>query len=149
MSYHQRLTLNALPIGPERTEAIEQLLAAERRVARTEPAGSYNARIADGNVADLERALEQSRRNDAARADLEARIDHQRQEERQRVDARRQASEDALKATLRSQFLAANLSATDADFERLYPRLRDEHLLAERDAAEARQRAAVRGRLGL
>lgn len=48
-----------------------------------------------------------------------------------------------LKATLQVQFMG-QAGATAADFERLYPRLRDEHLMRQSDAGMMQARSRMR-----
>lgn len=47
---------------------------------------------------------------------------------RERLDAQREEAEKNLKLSAQTTFLEANLSATVKDFERIYPKLRDEIL---------------------
>ncbi len=49
-----------------------------------------------------------------------------------REEAVRVEAEAQLKAELREEFLAANAAATEQDFERLYPELRDRRMLERR-----------------
>ena len=83
-------------------------------------------------------AFERERDAEGARlrADREAK---QAAEAKARADAReaeRAAAMDALKTQARASFFAANREAGEDDFERLWPRLRDDELV--RRTAEAR-----------
>lgn len=141
-NFHQRINdrTTAHLSGPQRTPQLKAMLQAEQQVVRDAPRDSYNERIALSNVDDLETLLTRSEANDAAREQAAA--------ERQAVvdakHAERQAIDDSnLKATIRTQFMGQP-GVTDADFERLYPRLRDEHLMRQSGEAMAQARQRVR-----
>lgn len=138
--YHPRLndrTTSHLN-GSQRTPALKAMLQTEREVARSSPADSYNERVASSNISDLEALITLSEKNDQARERQAA--------ERQAAAAakhaeRAEVDDAALKAHLRTQFLGQP-GATDADFERLFPTLRDQYLVRQSNAGmmQARQR---------
>lgn len=89
------------------------------------------------------------------RATENARIRREResaeeQARQERAEARRLKAEEMLKAELRRAFLAQP-AASDADFEKIYPKLRLEHLAREATEAPRREKAALlaRGSYGL
>jgi len=126
--------------GAERTSQLRDLLQTEREVARSSRADSYNERVASSNISDLEALITLSEKNDQARERQAA----QRQAAAAAKHAERQAIDDAaLKAHLRTQFLG-QAGATDADFDRLYPRLKDEHLMRQSGEAMMQARRRVR-----
>lgn len=136
-----RLTFNV----PQhrRTQTLRDALANERATlqAATEP---WDRSRAEQNIAKLEGWVEASVANDAARANREAREAAQKSAERQANEERRQKADAELKARLRTEFMAGNPLATDADFERLYPSLRDQHLTRQATAAIDRMRESGR-----
>jgi len=142
--YHPRITeaTTAFISGPQRTSHLKAMLQTEREVVRASPRDSYNERVAASNVTDLEGLIGQSEANDLAReraaTERAAAADVKR--------AERQAADDAtLKETIRSEFMAQS-GATGADFDRLYPTLRDQHLVCQSGEALATARQRV-GRL--
>ncbi|MGI8403697.1 MAG: hypothetical protein ACR2OE_02810 [Thermomicrobiales bacterium] len=142
MNYHPRINdaTTAHLSGPQRTPELKAMLQAEQQVSRSAPRNSYDERIADANVADLEGLIVQSEANDCAREqgakERAATADAKRSE-------RQAADDEALKATLQVQFMG-QAGATAADFERLYPRLRDEHLMRQSDAGMMQARSRMR-----
>lgn len=140
MTYHMRLNPHSLPTGPERTAKIRELLESERTVHRSASRGSYDESIAARNIADLEVALQQSEQNDRARDELHRRLEAERTD---KAHERRAADDAALTAELRVQFFGVNPSATEEDFERLLPNLRDEHMVERSRTALATTRARI------
>ncbi|MGI8404218.1 MAG: hypothetical protein ACR2OE_05545 [Thermomicrobiales bacterium] len=141
MNYHPRITsATTANLGPQSTPELKRMLQAEQQISRSAPRNSYHERIADANVADLEGMIVQAEANDAARErgarERAATVDAKRSE-RQAVD------DAALKATLRVRFMG-QAGATAADFERLYPRLRDKHLMRQSDAGMMQARSRMR-----
>lgn len=70
-----------------------------------------------------------------------------REAEASRADVQRRAEADAAeKDAARASFMASNATATESDFERLWPSIRDADLIANRNAAvdKARQSGAYR-----
>lgn len=90
-----------------------------------------------------EQIAENERLNKLAREKWEADAAAQKaakdKEREERNEAERKAKEAELKTSLRTLFLQANEGATDADFERLYPSIRDEHYKRETEREDARQ----------
>ena len=82
-----------------------------------------------------ERAEENARLKAAQLKALEA-------EELARTAARQAAAETELKASLKLQFLKSP-AATEADFNKSYPQLREEHLRREATSAPERERQAL------
>lgn len=121
--YHPRITeaTTAFISGPQRTSHLKAMLQTEREVVRASPRDSYDERVAGANVDDLQALIEMSEANDLARE----RAATARTAAADAKRAERQAVDDAtLKDRLRTQFLG-QAGATDDDFERLYPQLRD------------------------
>jgi hypothetical protein len=67
--------------------------------------------------------------------------------EARKVTAQR-AANDQLEAELRSQFFAANPAASEADFKRLLPQMRDQTLLSRAEAGRNREVDALVARYG-
>jgi hypothetical protein len=142
MTYHARLNVGHMDFGHagQRTERIKAKLEAERKVQRTASSGSYDERVASLNIADLEAALERAEASDQAREEWQ----RERQTERDaKAKEHQEAQEAALKARLRSDFMV-QLGAREEDFERLYPQLRDRHLIEESGKAMEQARARYR-----
>lgn len=92
---------------------------------------------------------ENMRSNEIARQE---RIERQKQLEaivNSEREAVRQREEHKLKADLKRAFLSHNPSATEEDFERLYPQMRDEHLTSKMKHDEERQLASARAHYNL
>jgi hypothetical protein len=144
MNYHARINPHSIhSTGPQRVADLKARLEAERKVHRESPLNSYNRNIAERNIADLEPLLEQAEANEAARAQNA----RERQAEQDaKTAARQEADEAALRETVRLQFFAGNPTATAADFDRLYPSLKDQHLIDQARDALARTKASI-GRL--
>jgi hypothetical protein len=126
--------------GPQRVDNIRARLEEERKVYRSLPRDSYDERIVAANITDLEQLLGYAERNEEARA--------QQEQERQDAQAakmheRRAADDAALKAELHTKFFGANPTASEEDFERLLPSLRDEHLLERSRTAMEKTRASI------
>lgn len=83
------------------------------------------------NRKEAELAAEAKRLNDEARKAREAEFEKQRAEQEQRREreqaAWRAEEEKKIRAILRASFMAANPSATDADFERAYSDLKADY----------------------
>jgi len=140
-TYHPRIT-NATTsgfAGPQRTPELKAMLQTEQQVARSSPADSYNEHVAAANVADLEGLIALSEKNDRAREEGAAERAAASEAKRQ---ARQAADDAALKDRLRIQFLGQP-GAREQDFERLYPRLRDEHLMRQSGEAMAQARSRL------
>lgn len=142
--YHPRITdaTTAYLIGPQRTSELKAMLESEQQVFRTSPRDSYDERVADSNIADLKRLIVLSAANDLAReraASARTAADDAKRSERQAAD------DAALKATIRTEFMG-QAGVTDADFDRLYPTLRDQHLIRQSGEALAIARQRI-GRL--
>lgn len=90
-----------------------------------------------------EQIAENQRENKLARekweADAAAQKAAKEKARDERDEAERKVKEAELKTSLRTLFLQANPEASDADFERLYPELRDEHYKRETEREDARQ----------
>ena len=142
MNFHTRINdaTTAFITGPQRTANLRAMLETEREVVRSSPRDSYNERVAADNVADLEGLIVRSEENDRIREQGEA----ERSASAIAKRAERQdADEAALKAQLRTQFLGQP-GATADDFERLYPRLRDEHMVRQSHEALASAKSRIR-----
>ncbi len=80
--------------------------------------------------------------NDRLRAEREAREAEEAKTRAAAREAERKAAEASVKAEARARFAVANPTATDEDFERLWPQLRDRqmvdrmHANADADRAE-------------
>lgn len=62
----------------------------------------------------------------------------------QREEAMRTAAEAQMREEIRQDFMATHTAATEEDFERLYPQLRDRYLLESRESVIAASRANSR-----
>jgi hypothetical protein len=110
-----------------------------------EAAASIERQGAELQARDHAEQAERDRANAEARdrhlASVAAR-DEQRREANDRDDLnRRTAAEATHRAAARASFLAINANATDEDFERVYPAMRDEHLRRAMSEAEAMRQA--------
>lgn len=122
-----------------KTAALEQALSKEREALRTgDHVTKHQAQL---NVTMLEEAIERSKTNDESRK----RHHQELQAAREAKAAERQAADEAaLKDRIRLQFFGGNPTASEEDFERLYPSLKDQHLTQQTDTAlaDARRRIA-------
>lgn len=119
----------------------EVLRAIEHQREEMKKADSDGKHVAKLNIQHLEERLKQIRARKKARDERVA----QRQEAADAaLKARQEAADAALKAEMRLTFLNGSPAATDDDFERLYPSLRDEHLLEKHRTAMAQARARIR-----
>jgi hypothetical protein len=82
------------------------------------------------------READNKRRAEARERELEA-------ERQAKIAEGRAKAEADLREQLHADFMGANPSASEADFSRLFPALRDEHLLREATEAPQRERAAL------
>jgi hypothetical protein len=74
----------------------------------------------------------------------DARLKAIEDEKRARAERRRAEAEAQLKERLRAAFFQGNPMASPADFDKLYPRLREEHMVREaREAPEREKRALL------
>lgn len=87
---------------------------------------------------------ENKRQNEVARQQRLEREQKAKDTKTSEREAERSKAEDKLKADLRRYFMSANSSASDEDFERLYPSLRDEHLKNQMQSDYERQLASAR-----
>lgn len=127
----------------DRTPAIEAEIG-EFRAARATALDESDRSTIDHNISLLQDLLERSKTNDAARSQQVAALEAKQAEERERVELRRQSADDQLKAEKRATFLASNPTATESDFERLWPQLRDQHFIEQQNAAIAQAKASGR-----
>jgi len=128
-------------IPDKRVTEIEAALSQQRANRRTAPSGSIDEDAATRNIVDLEGALEQANVNLAAHNNHMSRLEAARVAERDEAEARRQAADDQLKAQEKSTFLASNRTASEDDFERLWPAIRDQMMIDQRNDAIAAARA--------
>lgn len=112
-------------VVPDRqTQVLRDALAHEREIARTGDAQAQH--MAGLNIAQLETWIERSEANDAARATRERETKAANEAS---LAARRDADESALRSAIRANFMAGNPTATEADFQRVYQALKDQHLI--------------------
>lgn len=98
------------------------------------------------SIEDLARGVEREETNaDRAARDEAFRVERQKENEIQ-TEEQRLASEQRFKGDCRTIFFTSNPDATDVDFERLYPRIRDEYLLENYAALTWKKTASVRRR---
>jgi len=132
--------LNFTTIPDKRVAEIEAALSqqwANRRTATDD----IDRGTVERNIVDLEGALEQANVNLAAHTAHMAKLEAARVAEREATEQRRQAADDQLKAQEKSTFLASNRTASEDDFERLWPAIRDQQLMDQRNDAIAAARA--------
>lgn len=91
-------------------------------------------------------SAEHVERSNEAAARLEARKAQDRAAQETKELERQKEAEARTREELRMKFLR-NPSATEEDFERLYPQLRDEHLMREAEQAESQARDEMRARI--
>lgn len=127
--------------GSNRTATLERLLKEERAALGAARPASGDHSIATANVALLERQIEQSKRNDAARDQIETEIAERRRVEDAATAERRQAAVDAETATIRQQYRAANPHATDAEIDTVLPGLVERHRQERADRLIAEMRS--------
>ncbi len=140
-----RLDINRLhftTVPDRRVTDVGAALDAERAHLRAAPAGSIDADTARRNVDDLEGVLERANTNLAAHTAHMAKLDGERVAERDEAERRRQAADDEVKAREKSTFLASNRTASEDDFERLWPAIRDQMMIDQRNDAIAAARAS-------
>ncbi len=142
-----RIDINRLhftTVPDRRVAEIEAALSQQRANRRTAPSGSIDEDAATRNIVDLEGALERAETNLKAHNNHMAKLEAARQAERDETEKRRQAADDQLKAQAKSTFLASNRTASEDDFERLWPAIRDQQLMDQRHDAIAAARAGGR-----
>ncbi len=134
--------LHFTTVPGRRVAEIEAALSQQRASRRTAPSGSIDADIVARNIVDLEGELELAEANLQAHTAHLARLEAARVAERDETEKRRQAADDQMKAQAKSTFLASNRTASEDDFERLWPAIRDQQLMDQRDGAIAAARAS-------
>jgi hypothetical protein len=97
-------------------------------------------------VAVQEHAEREARRIEARRKQWTAENAERERERTRLAEERRQTAEAGLQAELRQQFLRSNPSASDSDFTRMWPSLRDEHFATEFRQKREREVEALRAR---
>ena len=128
----------------QRVSKITAALDAQRSYLRAAPAGSIDEDAAERNIVDLEGALEQANVNLAAHNNHMAKLEAEETMQRDEAEKRRQAADDQLKAREKSTFLASNRTASEDDFERLWPAIRDQMMIDQRNDAIDAARAGGR-----
>ncbi len=136
-----RLFFSTIP--DRRVEEVEAALSQQRENRRT-AIDDIDRGTVERNVVDLELALEQANVNLKAHDAHMAKLAAERSSQLDEAEKRRQAADDQLKAQAKSTFLASNRTASDADFERLWPAIRDQQLIDQRNDAIAAARAGGR-----
>ena len=129
-------------VPDRRVTDISTALAEQRAYLRTAPAGSIDADTARRNIEDLQVALEQANVNLQAHSAHMARLEAEETMQRDEAEKRRQAADDQLKAREKSTFMASNPTASEDDFERLWPAIRDQMMIDQRNDAIAAARAS-------
>ena len=139
-----RIDINRLhftTVPDRRVVEIEAALSQQRANRRT-AIDDIDRGTATRNIDDLELALEQANVNLAAHTAHMSRLEAARVAEREETEKRRQEADELVKAREKSTFLASNRTASEADFERLWPAIRDQMLIDQRDGAIAAARAS-------
>lgn len=110
------------------TEGVEMTIAEEQDYRRR--SAIYRSRIEqnEGSVAAV-----------AGRREREYEAEQQ-----SKIDDAREAADESLKREIRRHFLVQNPNANDNDFERVWPRLRDEHLVRQAQTGMSQQVEALR-----
>ncbi len=126
----------------QRVTDVGAALDAQRAYLRAAPAGSIDRDTATRNVADLEQTLERAEVNLKAHTAHMGKLAAEETMQRDEAEKRRQAADDQLKAREKSTFLASNRTASAADFERLWPAIRDQQLMDQRNDAIAAAKAS-------
>ncbi len=124
---------------PKITEALN-----EQRANLRAATDRHNIDVATRNVADLETAIERANVNLKAHNNHMAKLEAEETMQRDEAEKRRQAADDQLKAREKSTFLASNRTASEDDFERLWPAIRDQMMIDQRNDAIAAARASGR-----
>lgn len=106
-------------------------------------------RISEIERQDTARLAENKRRNDLAHAEWLAKLEQAKQTKLDALEEERVKKEEAMKARIRNEFLRTRPAASDEDFERLYPQLRDEDLLRPVEGESERQLASDRSMYNL
>ena len=131
-------------IPDKRVTEIEAALSQQRANRRTAPSGSIDEDAATRNIVDLETALEQANVNLQAHTNHMAKLEAERNSQKEATEQRRQAADDQLKAREKSTFMASNPTASEDDFERLWPAIRDQMMIDQRNDAIDAARAGGR-----
>jgi len=129
-------------VPDQRVADVTAALDQQRANRRTAPSGSIDEDTATRNIVDLEGALERANVNLRAHTNHMAKLEGERAAQRDATEQRRQAADDQLKAREKSTFMASNPTASEADFERLWPAIRDQMLIDQRGDAIAAARAS-------
>ena len=129
---------------PDRRVAEIEAALSQQRANRRTATDDIDRGTVERNIDDLELALEQANVNLAAHTAHLARLEAARVAERDEAEARRQAADDQLKAQEKSTFLASNRTASEDDFERLWPAIRDQMMIDRRGDAIAAAKAGGR-----
>ncbi len=142
----ERIDTNRLhftTIPDQRVTDISAALDAQRATRRT-ATDDIDRGTVERNIADLEIALEQANVNLKAHDAHMAKLAAERSSQLDEAEKRRQAADDQLKAQAKSTFLASNRTASEDDFERLWPAIRDQQLVDQRNDAIVAARAGGR-----
>ena len=129
---------------PDRRVAEIEAALSQQRANRRTATDDIDRGTVERNIDDLELALEQANVNLAAHTAHLARLEAARVAERDETEKRRQAAGDQLKAREKSTFMASNPTASEDDFERLWPAIRDQMMIDQRNDAIAAARAGGR-----
>ena len=119
----------------------EVLRAIENQRELSVKADSDGKHVAKLNIQHLEERLKQIRARKKAR---DERVTQRQADTDARIKARQEAADAALKEEMRLTFMNGSPAATESDFERLFPSLRDEYLLEKHRTAMAQARARIR-----
>jgi len=129
---------------PDRRVAEIEAALSQQRANRRTATDDIDRGTVERNIDDLELALEQANVNLAAHTAHLARLEAARVAERDETEKRRQAADDQLKAREKSTFMASNPTASEDDFERLWPAIRDQMMIDQRNDAIDAARAGGR-----
>ncbi len=121
-------------IPDQRVTEITTALDAQRANRRT-ATDDIDRGTVERNIVDLETALERANVNLAAHNAHMAKLEAERTAQRDEAEKRRQAADDQLKAQAKSTFLASNRTASEDDFDRLWPGMRDQLMIDQRNDA--------------
>lgn len=102
--------------------------------------------IKELNNEENEKLAENQRQNEIVRQARIANAQKAKDAENAEREQERLAADEELKRRLRDSFLVSNPSATDEDFERLYPDLRDAHLIRSTEDEYEKQLASNRSK---
>ncbi len=99
------------------------------------------ARIRERQSLDRRHAGDRQRENDRLRAEYLEGLETARVA---KITEGRVKAEGELREKLQTDFMLSNPSASESDFERVFPRMRDEHLMTEAREAPEREKRALR-----